>query len=309
MDRCLIFSTLSRNAVYSDSALHFFTSIALQILPPSASGRMIMQKTYAVTGVASGIGAELVHILRKQGHFVIGFDIADAHDTVDHYIPLDLNDSASIQKAVDAVDRPLDGLCNNAGLPPRDDWQARILQVNFLAQRAFTEALLDKFNQGASIVNMASRAGHGWRDGLDEVKRLAQITDQQGLAQFISDTNMTTTRAYNLSKEAMILWTMAEAEPMVGRGLRMNSLSPGGISTGILNDFRRAFGDQMARNVARAGRPGLPAEVAEIAAFLLSPASHWIKGTDIAIDGGMGAFNLTDQLGLSGLQMGAKDAK
>ena len=99
----------------------------------------------------------------------------------------------------------------------------------------------------------------------------------------------------------MILWTVAETEPMLQRGLRINSLSPGGISTGILGDFQRAFGDAMARNIVRAGRAGKPEEVAEVAAFLLSPASHWIKGADIAIDGGMGAFNMTDALGLNPL--------
>ena len=87
----------------------------------------------------------------------------------------------------------------------------------------------------------------------------------------------------------------------MGRGLRANSLSPGGVATGILDDFKRAFGDQMARNVERAGRPGRPEEIAEIAAFVLSPASNWLKGADIAIDGAMGAFNMSDALGLDAM--------
>ena len=60
----------------------------------------------------------------------------------------------------------------------------------------------------------------------------------------------------------------------------------------------RAFGDRMARNVERAGRPGTAEEIAAIAAFVLSEESHWLKGADIAIDGGMGAFNASDALGL-----------
>ena len=111
------------------------------------------------------------------------------------------------------------------------------------------------------------------------------------------------TRCYNLTKEAVILWTVAETEAMVKRGLRINSLSPGGIATGILGDFQKAFGPRMARNVERAGRPGRPEEIAEVAAFLLSPPSHWIKGTDIAIDGGMGAFNQADLMDLHGLRL------
>mgnify|MGYP002700823224 FL=1 len=90
---------------------------------------------------------------------------------------------------------------------------------------------------------------------------------------------------------------------MVGEGLRVNSLSPGGISKGMLGDFQKAFGAAMARNVERAGRPGTPDEIAEIAAFLLSSASNWIKGTDIAIDGGMGAFNQSDAMDLQSLRL------
>ena len=257
--------------------------------------------TFAVTGVASGIGAQLASILKRQAHTVIGFDIRNASDNVDHFIELDLTDVDSIASAAEQVASPLDGLCNNAGLPPRDGLEEAILKVNFLGTRAFTQAMLPHLATSASIVNLASRAGHGWRDGLEQVKRLAQLTRHDQLAGFIAVENIEATRCYNLSKEAMILWTIAETEPMLQRGLRINSLSPGGIATGILGEFQRVFGDAMARNIARAGRAGKPEEVAEVAAFLLSPVSHWIKGSDIAIDGGMGAFNMTDALGLNPL--------
>ncbi len=265
------------------------------------------QSTYAVTGVASGIGAELARILKSQGQRVIGFDIQETGENVDHFVPLDLNDTASIARAAANIDEPLDGLCNNAGLPPRDGLEETILQVNFLGTRAFTHAMLPHLRKGGSIVNMASRAGHGWREGVEQVKQLACLTDRAQLAKFITTEQIDATRCYNLSKEAVILWTVAEAETMVRRGLRINSLSPGGIATGILGDFQRVFGAAMARNIERAGRAGNPEEVAEIAAFLLSPASHWIKGADIAIDGGMGAFNQSDAMGLETLRMPAQD--
>ena len=257
--------------------------------------------TYAVTGVASGIGAQLARILKEQGDRVIGLDIRETKDNVDHFITLDLNDQISISAAVAQIDFPLDGLCNNAGLPPRLGLEQTILQVNFLGTRAFTQAVLPHLREGGSIVNMASRAGHGWRDGLDQVKRLASLTQRDQLADFLAAEQIDATRCYNLTKEAVILWTVAEAEQMVQRGIRVNSLSPGGIATGILGDFQRVFGAAMARNIERAGRAGQPEEVAEVAAFLLSPASHWIKGTDIAIDGGMGAFNMADAMELGDL--------
>lgn len=261
------------------------------------------QLTYAVTGVASGIGAELARILKERGNRVIGFDVRETSENLDCFIPLDLNDPDGAAKAATLLDEPLDGLCNNAGLPPRDGLEETILCVNFVGTRAFTHALFPKFRADASIVNMASRAGHGWREGVEQVKRLGQVRRREQLARFLATEKIDATRCYNLSKEAMILWTIAEAEEMVKRGIRVNSLSPGGIETGILGDFQRAFGPKMAKNVERAGRPGRPDEIAEIAAFLLSPASNWIKGADIAIDGGMGAFNQADMMDLHGLRL------
>lgn len=261
------------------------------------------QLTYAVTGVASGIGAELARILTARGHRVIGFDIRETRENIDRFIPLDLNDGASIATAAAQVEEVLDGLCNNAGLPPREGLEETILQVNFLGTRSFTQAMLPWLRADASILNMASRAGHGWRDGVEQVKRLGALTRRDQLARFVATEKLDATRCYNLTKEAVILWTVAEAEAMVGRGLRINSLSPGGIATGILGDFQRVFGARMTRNVERAGRPGKPEEIAAIAAFVLSPASHWLKGADIAIDGGMGAFNQTDLMDLHGLRL------
>jgi len=267
-----------------------------------------MSRTYAVTGVASGIGAALAKTLKAQGHTVIGYDVHETSENVDHFVPLDLGDETSIISAAAKTPVRLDGLCNNAGVPPRSGMEAVILQVNFLGTRAFTDAMLPHLKDGASIVNMASRAGHGWRDNLDQNMRLAALRRADQVEPFVTSEGIDATRCYNLTKEAVILWTVAMTEDMIARGLRINSLSPGGVSTGILDDFRRAFGDKMARNVERAGRPGTAQEIADIAAFALSPDANWLKGADIAIDGGMGAFNMTDMLGLDAMRLSALDA-
>ncbi|MEM9207822.1 MAG: SDR family NAD(P)-dependent oxidoreductase, partial [Pseudomonadota bacterium] len=86
--------------------------------------------TVAVTGVTSGIGYETAKMLDSQGHRVVGFDIAEPADTVGQFIRLDLDDADSIATAADAVTEPLDGLFNNAGLPPRDGLEAKLLRVN-----------------------------------------------------------------------------------------------------------------------------------------------------------------------------------
>ena len=260
------------------------------------------KKTYAITGVSNGIGHELAKILLDQGHRVIGLDIAQPAQNIDQFIEIDLSDMSSISKACGQTTDRLDGICNSAGLPPREGLEEKILSVNYFGTRRFTNEMKSKLNTGASVVNLASRAGHGWPNSVDQVKRLSKLNDDAGIAKFIADEEITPIRAYDLSKEAIILWTMASSEDYLNQDMRMNSISPGAVNTQILDDFQRAFGDRMTKNVERAGRSGLPEEIAQLAAFLLSPESNWIKGTDISIDGGMSAFATSDKLALRGLQ-------
>lgn len=250
----------------------------------------------ALTGGATGIGAALVTKLKAQGHSVTAFDISEPQG-VDRWIKTDLSDPASIEAALSDIEGPFDALINNAGLPPRDGLTETILRVNYFGLKAFMDGMLDKLKPGSAIVNTASRAGAMWRDNLGEIKALMAL-DPADLPVFIADKEMNATRAYNLSKEAVIVLTMAQTEAMIARDLRMNSVSPAAVSTGILDDFVTAFGPKVAQNIARVGRPGLPEEVADVILFLASPQSNWIRGTDIPIDGGMGALGQSGMLGL-----------
>ncbi len=252
----------------------------------------------ALTGGSSGIGAAVVAQMKAAGHDVTSFDIAEPAG-VDRWIKTDLADPASIDAALAQADGPYDALINNAGLPPRDGLQETVLAVNWFGLVQFLDGMLDKLADGAAIVNTASRAGAMWRDNLEEIKALTALP-RSGLPGFIESRDMDATRAYNLSKEAVIVMTIARTEEMIARGFRMNAVSPAAVSTGILDDFVKAFGERVARNIARAGRPGTPEEIARVIGFLASPESGWIKGQDITIDGGMSALGMTDAMGLPG---------
>lgn len=258
---------------------------------------------FAVTGVATGIGAELARQLLAAGARVTGFDVTPLEGAAFPCHRIDLADLPAIKPVVEQAQGPFTGLCNNAGLSPRLGRESLILTVNFFAQRTFTQTILPKLTAGASIVNMASRAGARWRDNIEQTKRLFAIDPAKDLDAFIRDEKIDHVRAYNLSKEAMIVWSIAETEAMTAREMRINALCPAAVATGLLDDFAKAFGEQMAKNVARAGRPGQPEEIAAIAAFLLSPASNWLRGAEISPDGGMGAFAISDALNLSGLRL------
>jgi len=251
----------------------------------------------ALTGGATGIGSEVAVKLKQAGHEVHAFDINEPQVDIDKWIETDLSNDASIATALAAANGPYDALINNAGLPPRDGLTEKILRVNFFGLRTFLTGMLGKLNQGASIVVTASRAGGKWRENLDQVKSLLTL-EQNKLSSFITDHNIDPTRAYNLSKEALIVMTMADTEQIVSQGFRINSVSPAAVSTGILDDFVTAFGEQVTKNVARTGRPGEPEEIADVIMFLASEQSRWIKGQDIVIDGGMSAMLLSDALGL-----------
>ena len=251
----------------------------------------------ALTGAASGIGAAVAKKLKEGGHHVTAFDIVAPAAHVDRWVQTDMGDPASITAALASVQGPFDVLINNAGLPPRDGQAEAVLRVNFFGLRQFLFGMFEHLDDGARIVNVASRAGAAWRDNIAEVKAL-MACDPADLAGFVAAHNIDHVRAYNLSKEAVIALTMAETQQMVARGFRMNSVSPAAVSTGILDDFTKAFGDKVARNIARAGRPGTAEEIADVILYLASPQSAWIKGQDIVIDGGMSAMAIADALEL-----------
>ena len=258
----------------------------------------------AVTGGATGIGAEACRILKDRGDSVTVFDIKQPDSNFDTLIQVDLSDSASIDRAAAEVEGPFDALLNIAGLPPRSDdtnlgYAVQVLAVNFIGLRRFRLAMLDKLSDGAAIVNFASRAGGQWRENIDQVKALLALPEDVGLEEFCTHHEVDSTRSYNLSKEAVIVWTIAQTEQLIARGLRMNSLSPGGVSSEIFEDFRQAFGtDRVDGMSQRTGRPGEPVEAAQVAVFLASPESCWIKGADIPMDGGGVSMMLSDHLKL-----------
>jgi NAD(P)-dependent dehydrogenase (short-subunit alcohol dehydrogenase family) len=251
----------------------------------------------ALTGGAAGIGAALAQKLHDAGHELVVFDVNKPSGPVGQWIEIDLNDPVSITNALAQADGEFDALINNAGLPPRAGLAEKILRVNFCGFRRFLEGMEDKLSVNASIVNTASRAGAMWQQNIEQVKALIAC-DFDDIPPLIDRFEIDDTRAYNLSKEAVIVYGIAQTERLINKGLRLNSVSPAAISTGILDDFTKAFGAKVQKNIARVGRPGEPEEVADLIHFLISPQSNWIKGQDINIDGGMAACAITDMMEL-----------
>jgi len=69
----------------------------------------------------------------------------------------------------------------------------------------------------------------------------------------------------------------------------MNAVSPGPVDTPILKDFLETLGERAAEDMRIMDRPGTPQDIAPVVTFLLSPGSVWLRGVNIATDGGMRA--------------------
>lgn len=248
---------------------------------------LLSGKTFVVTGSSSGIGRATAVLAREAGARVIGVDRTEAAEHVDDFIRADLSTTEGADRLLAALPSGIDGLANIAGLPPtappRD-----VLAVNFTVLRHLTEALAPKMADGASIVNLASLAGHGWPKALDQINALLACPEV-GLSRLVEDQGITGAdgRSYFLSKEALIVWTMQSRWTWRDRGIRMNAISPGPVETPILPDFLATLGDRPSLKPGLMDRFGTPGDVAPVVVFLLSDHSAWIRGTKIPVDGGM----------------------
>ena len=246
------------------------------------------KKKIIVTGAASGIGAEAAKTIKAQGATVIGVDINEPPGSVDQFIQADLSDPASIEAAVEAAPGGIDALCNIAGLPPTKD-RVRVLKVNFLGLRHFTELMIGKLSDNASIVNVASLAGLGWPEAGEQIKALLALRDFNAVESLCDEIGIENEggRSYFFTKEALIVWTMMNRWTWRDRCIRMNCVSPGPVDTPILPDFVETLGERVEEDRKIMDRDGQPEDIAPVIAFLCSEGRRWIRGVNIPCDRGM----------------------
>ena len=251
----------------------------------------------AITGASKGIGLEVTNKLKSQGYTLTAFDIIEPKFEVDKFIKLDFSDPKAIQNTLFSINDKYDALINNAGIPPKEGQEEKILMVNFIGLKLFYEGMLKNLKKDASIVNTSSRAGSMWNENLDQIRRLIKLKVKD-LKQFINDQNINPVRAYNLSKEALIVLTISQTKELLSKNLRMNSVCPAAVSTDIHQDFMNAFGNKVEENIAKVGRPASPKEIADLIIYLISPQSFWIKGQNITIDGGLSSIIMSETLSI-----------
>ncbi len=235
-------------------------------------------RSIVVTGAGSGIGAATVRLLADEGARVVAVDLTDDAlawtRSVDGVVAVagDVTDpalnEAMVATAVEAFGR-LDSVALNAGILVQgdigrgglDDYD-RVMNVNVRAVVLGMKAALAVMDDGASIVVTGSVSG---------------LRGDSGLF------------AYNAAKGAVVNLSRAAALDVGHRGIRVNAVCPGPTRTGMTAATEGLEIESAMAARIPLSRFGRPEEVAAAISFLASPASSFITGAALPVDGGVTA--------------------
>ncbi|MBB99249.1 MAG: hypothetical protein CML67_06900 [Rhodobacteraceae bacterium] len=242
----------------------------------------LADRTYVVTGGASGIGRATAAWLLEAGASVALIDLdgdrvaaarkalSDAQSRV-LGLAADVCDEAAIRAALsricDHFDRPLSGLVNSAGI-------ARNLHSLDTSAQTFRE-ILDVNVVGSFVPCQAFAAA--WRAPEAAIVNLASVSGMIG---------NTGRAAYGASKGAVIALTKVLATEFAALGIRVNAVSPGPVRTPMVAGLHTT--EFAARWTARIPlrRYAEPEELAEAIGFLVSPSASYVTGEVLVVDGG-----------------------
>ena len=240
-------------------------------------------KVVLVTGGAHGIGHGVVGAFARAAASVAVADIdgvaaaktaaeiEEATGTPVSPIQLDVRKAASVMAAVDAIVARfgrIDVLVNNAGIYPNSpvlemdeaEWDA-VFATNikgaFLVARAVARVMVER-GEGGRIVNVSSGAA---------------VSGRVGGAHYCS------------SKAALNMFTRVLAIELAPHRITVNAVAPGLIEVERNAELAPEYVESILRTLP-AGRIGQPADVANAVLFLAAPASSFITGSILTVDGG-----------------------
>lgn len=262
-----------------------------KLVADETSERMgIAMRTFAITGGATGIGAELKSQLLAAGERVISVDIKEGD------VIADLSTEAGREAAIDGVrelaPQGLDGFIPCAGLPPVAAPFSLIARVNYFAVVATVEGLRSLLEQKRGTVLFVSSNSAPMVPTDDSFVQKCLSGDEAGACAEVDGRDGHT--AYAGSKRAITLWMRRHIVEYAGSGVRLNAVAPGITMTPLtdrvfkdreLGSAMKAFGDSVP-----VGRTAQPADIASVMRYMLSPDAAYMCGSVIFVDGGSDAM-------------------
>jgi NAD(P)-dependent dehydrogenase (short-subunit alcohol dehydrogenase family) len=205
-------------------------------------------------------------------------------------VHVDLGDTASIDRALEAVPEPVDALFSCAGVA---DGTPNLEKINFLGHRYMIDRMLERgqLRRGSAIGFIASAAGLGWERNLEEIREYLAIDDVETASEWARARNKAD---YMSSKQAICAYVASEATRLLQQGIRINAICPGPTDTplaqankemwlGFGADYRDAVGIAAAT----------PMEQAYPLVFLGSDAAVGITGLIMVTDAGYMSAGIT----------------
>ena len=231
-----------------------------------------------VTGASRGIGRAVALALAADGYEIAvhyGTNPDAAQETISlieaaggtaFAVAADLQKLAGVEAIAEALgDRPIHVLVNNAGRQLADGPMAEeatfdaLIAVNVKAAYFLIQKLTPQIVDGGRIINISSGTSTiGFPDKM----------------------------VYAMAKAAMNAMTMSLAKALGPRGITVNAVLPGLIETDMNPWVRNPEAAARVANIAVLQRVGQPDDIADVVAFLASPAARWITGELLHASGG-----------------------
>jgi NAD(P)-dependent dehydrogenase (short-subunit alcohol dehydrogenase family) len=246
-------------------------------------------KVAIVTGATSGIGERIAEVFVEEGaKVVVAARREDEGAALERrlgvsFIRTDVAKEDDVKAMVaHTIARfgRVDCLVNNAGAPLPMVGVADIDMATFDAVFAV--------NVRGVLLGMKHVAPAMLAQGSGSIVNIASVTGHRGGA---------SGHVYSASKGTVLALSRAVAAELGEKGVRVNSISPGAIVTGIFAKGAGVEGSKADRltdlvkslfaSVQPIPRAGLPEDIARAAVFLASDGSSFISGQDLVVDGGM----------------------
>jgi NAD(P)-dependent dehydrogenase (short-subunit alcohol dehydrogenase family) len=240
----------------------------------------LQNKVAVVTGAGRGIGRGIALNLAEAGVKVVVSDLKfkDCEKVVTEIkskggqalaVKCDVTKSQDVVQLMEAAEtefKQINILVNNAGIYPfkpflemeEVDWD-QVMAVNLKGVFLCSQAAAKKMKAGAKIVSISS------------------------IAAFIGFAGLT---HYCATKGGIMAMTRALALELATQKINVNSVAPGAIETPGVSASMSAEAKKQTKAIIPWGRMGLPKDIAQAVAFLVSDQADYITGQTLVVDGG-----------------------